>query len=100
MKLVDDFLVKVGAYKVLHFSVGGFICAIIAFVALLQDDVYTNESLLGSVLIGTIAVIVVSVMKEIADGKFDLKDILAAVLGCLVIFASVGVGLLFGYLSR
>ena len=84
----------------MHFFGGGFICAVIAFVALLQDGLFTNEALFGNLLIGTIAVIVVSVMKEIADGKFDWKDILAAVLGCLVIFASVGVGLLFGYLSR
>lgn len=100
MKLVDDFLAKVGADKVLHFFGGGFICAIFAFVALLQDGVYTNESLFGSVFIGTILVIVLSLIKEVIDNDFEWKDILAALIGCLFIFASVGVGLIFNFLSR
>lgn len=81
MKVIDDLLAKVGTDKCLHFFGGGFLCAILAIISLLQDGVFTNRMIFGSVLIGTIAVIFVSVIKEIADGKFDWKDILTPNLG-------------------
>lgn len=99
MKAINDFLAKVGTDKVLHFFGGGFLCAILAMISLLQDGVFTNRMIFGSILIGTIAVIFVSVIKEIADGKFDWKDILAAVLGCVVIFMAAAVGVLFNIWS-
>lgn len=99
MKVIDDLLAKIGTDKCLHFFGGGFLCAIMTLVCLLQDGVFTNRMIFGSVLIGTIAVIFVSVIKEIADGKFDWKDILAAILGCVAIGAAAGVGVLFNYWS-
>ncbi len=100
MKLVDDILAKVGTDKALHFFGGGFLCAILAIISLLQDGVFTNRMIFGSIFIGTIAVVFVSVIKEIADGEFNWKDILAAVLGCIVIFMAAGIGVLFNIWSR
>lgn len=100
MKLIDDFLAKVGTDKTLHFFGGGFFCAILAIISLLQDGVFTNRMIFGSVLIGTIAVLFISVIKEIADGEFNWKDILAAVLGCVAIFMAAGIGVLFNIWSR
>lgn len=99
MKVIDDFIAKVGTDKVLHFFGGGFICAILAIISLLRDRVFTNRMIFGSVLIGTIAVIFLSVIKEITDEKFNWKDILAAVIGCFVIFMAAGIGVLFNIWS-
>lgn len=93
--MLNKLVEKIGTDKVLHFFGGGFLCAILAIISLLQDGVFTNRMIFGSVLIGTIAVVFVSVIKEIADTKFDWKDILAAVLGCVVIFMAAGIGVLF-----
>lgn len=97
MKILDDFMTKIGVDKVLHFFCGGFICAVITFMTLLQDGLFTNAAVFGSVLIGTICVIVLSVIKEIADGKFEWKDILAGIIGCFFIWLAIGLGLLFNY---
>lgn len=99
MKFVDKFLAKVGTDKALHYAFSAKICAIVTIVSLLQDGVYTPEAINGSALIGTIVTIVLIILKELFDNKFDLKDILAGLIGCLFIWFAIGIGFLLNYLS-
>lgn len=99
MKLVDDFLAKVGTDKVLHDAFGAKICAIIMIISLIQDGIYTPSAIVGSAAIGTIVTIVLIILKEIFDNKFDWIDVLAGVIGCIFIWLAVGIGFLFNYLS-
>lgn len=94
MKVVDNFLNKVGVDKALHDAFSAKICAIITIISLLQDGVYTPNAIIGSTAIGTIMTIVLIILKEIFDTKFDLKDILAGLIGCLFIWFAIGIGLL------
>ena len=99
MKVINDLLVKIGTDKVLHFFGGGFLCAILAIISLLQDGVYTPEAINGSALIGTIVTIVLIILKELFDKKFDLLDIAAGLIGCAFIWLAIGIGFLLNYLS-
>lgn len=100
MKSLDNLINKVGNDKVLHFLGGGFICSLVSFVAILQEHGMTPWQQVSAVLIGTIAVFILSLMKEVlADDKTDWYDILASVLGCIPVFASVGLGTWFNVLS-
>lgn len=95
MKLVDDFLVKVGADKVLHHTVGAMICAFITFVSIIQDGII-DWYLIGYPTIGASVVFIISVIKEYAfDDKVDWKDIIWAMGGCLWIYIAIIIGLLF-----
>lgn len=100
MKELDDLIKKIGNDKVLHFLGGGFICSLVSFVAILQESGLTPWQQVSAVLIGTIVVFILSLMKEvIADDKTDWYDILASVLGCIPVFAAVGLGTWFNVLS-
>lgn len=98
---MNDFLSKVGTDKVLHFSLGGFIAALITLVVILQDiDYLSKGAILFVPFIGTVCVFVLSTMKEIADGKFDWKDIIAGVLGTVPVYIATALGVLFNILSK
>lgn len=100
MKELDDLVKKLGNDKVLHFLGGSWICALVTIVTILQEDNLNSLEKVGSVLIGTVVVIILSVIKElIMDEEADWMDVLAAVTGCVTIFASVGIGVLFNFLS-
>lgn len=100
MKSLDKFISKLGNDKVLHFLCGGYLCSLITFVVILQEGIMSYGESITSVLIGAIAVLVLSAMKEmIMDSKADWKDVLASVLGCAPVFIFVALGALFSYLS-
>ena len=100
MKILDDFIAKFGHDKVMHFLGGGLICAIISFVVILQESGMLWWQQIGSVTIGAVFVLMISVIKEILfDDKPDWWDIGAAAFGCLLVYASVGLGTWFNYLS-
>lgn len=100
MKSLDSLISKIGNDKVLHFLGGGFLCSLITFVVILQEQDLGNLNKILSVFIGTIFVAFLSFVKEIMlDEKPDWKDILASVLGCIPVFIVVGIGILFNYLS-
>lgn len=101
MKILDDFLAKVGTDKVLHFFGGGFICSLISFVVILQEPTLTWWQKIAAVTIGTVIVLILSIWKEwLLDKKFDWWDIFAAMTGCLWVYLAVGIGVLFEYFSR
>ena len=96
MKELDDLIKKVGNDKVLHFLGGGWICAVITFVSILQEGDLDSWGKISCVIIGTTVVAFLSVVKEIImDDKADWFDVLASIAGCVTIFAAVGIGILF-----
>lgn len=100
MKELDDLNKKIGNDKVLHFLGGGFICSLVSFVAILQEHDLAPLQQVSAVLIGTIAVFILSVIKEtVLDDKPDWFDLLASVLGCIPVFVCVGLGVWFNQLS-
>lgn len=100
MKSLDNLIGKLGNDKTLHFLGGGFICSFISFVVILQESGLTEWEKVSAVLIGTVFVLILSVLKElIADDKADWYDVLAAVLGCIPVFVCVGLGVWFNQLS-
>lgn len=93
MKALDNLIGKLGNDKVLHFLGGGFICSFISFVVILQESGLTEWEKVSAVLIGTVFVLILSVLKElIADDKADWYDVLAAILGCVPVFIAVAIG--------
>lgn len=100
MKELDNFISKVGNDKVLHFLGGGFICSLVSFVAILQENGLSNLENISCVCIGVFASFILSVFKEMMDDKFEWKDIIAAIFGCIPVFLAVGIGILFNILSK
>lgn len=91
---------KIGIDKLAHLGIGGLVCACVTFVIILQDAV-TGWAALGTPIPGTLLVALLSWVKEKGfDDVADGKDILAGVLGCVPVFAAVGVGVLFNILSN
>lgn len=100
MKELDDLVKKLGNDKVLHFLCGSWICALVTIVTILQEDNLNLLEKVGSVLIGTVIVIILSVIKElIMDEEADWMDVLASFLGCIPVFVCVGLGAWFNSLS-
>lgn len=98
---MNKLLEKFGANRVSHFLGGGFICAILTLITLIQDGVYSTFGLLGSAMIGVICVITLSVIEIIVDREnTSLWDIVLSILGSLVIVLSIGFGLLLNNLSN
>lgn len=100
MEIIDKFLTKVGTDKVLHFAFGGFICAFITFIVSFQESNLEPWQMISFPIVGHIFVLFVSIIKEMADTKFDWKDIIAALLGSLVIHVSACIGALFNIISN
>lgn len=100
MVALNNLIQKVGNDKTLHFLGGGFICSFISFIVILQESGLTAWEKVSSVLIGTVFVLILSVLKElIADDKADWYDVLAAVLGCIPVYIAVGIGVWFNIIS-
>lgn len=100
MKSLDNLIQKVGNDKTLHFLGGGFICSFISFIVILQESGLTALEKVSEVLIGTIFVLILSVLKElIVDDESDWYDVLASVLGCIPVYIAVGLGAWFNQLS-
>ena len=100
MKVLDNLINKVGNDKVLHFLGGCSICSFVSFIVILQEIGLTPWQKISLVLIGTVFVLILSVLKElIADDKSDWMDVLASILGCAPVFIAVAVGTWFNQLS-
>lgn len=100
MVALDNLIKKIGNDKTLHFLGGCSICSLISFVAILQENGLTPWQKISLVLIGTVFVLILSVLKElIADDKADWYDVLASVLGCIPVYIAVGLGAWFNQLS-
>lgn len=99
MKLLDNFLAKVGVDKILHHVVGALICPLFTFVFILQDAAF-DWTAVAVPVIGSAVVLFLSILKEYAfDDKADWMDVVWAMAGCLWVFAAVAVGVLFNQWS-
>lgn len=100
--MLDNLFNKVGPSRVLHFFCGGYVCALISFIVILQEEMLNSSvSNISAVLVGTSAVFVLSLIKGlIIDTKLDWKNILASMLGCVLVIIAVAIGVLFNNLSH
>ena len=73
MEIVDKILKRVGTDKILHALVGALIVA--------WNGIFIN--ILGGI-IGWVIILILSVIKEYLDIKFDLVDILYAMIGATI----------------
>lgn len=72
MKIVDKLLSKIGVDKLLHFLVGALLTAWASMV----NDV--------CMWVTTVLVVIASLCKEALDDKFDIWDIIAGCVGCVM----------------
>lgn len=72
MKIVDKLIGKIGTDKALHFLVGALATAYASMV----NDV--------CMWVTAVLVIIASLCKEGLDEKYDIKDIIAGCVGCVV----------------
>lgn len=95
MKELDDLLKKVGVDKVLHMLSGALICSFITFITIQESGLTWWQKILMPT-IGTIIAIFLSLVKEMfLDDTPDWKDVLWTFYGCIAVYVSVGLGILF-----
>lgn len=98
LRKVKEWINKVGMDKFAHFGIGGLLSAVVAIPPLLGGWAGDAPHTLLAVTIGAFVTLVVSVAKEVADGclggRYDWKDIEAAMLGSGCVYLSALAGLL------
>lgn len=86
-----------GTDKWAHLGIGGLACALITIAMILQAHQMPHWGMLLFPLGGAVCVFIFSFFKELIDSTgFDWKDILAAMLGCLLVEAAAVFGVLMG----
>lgn len=96
----NELITKIGVDKLLHFSIGGLITALLTIIVVLQED-YVDASIIAFPFIGLIPVAILSWFKEeVIDDDFSWMDILASVLGAVPVFIATALGVLFYTLSN
>lgn len=101
MKKILDFFKTLfsgwGIDKWAHLGIGGLACALITIAMILQANQMPHWGMLFIPLGGAICVFIFSFFKEMIDNTgFCWKDILAAMLGCLLVEAAAVFGVLMG----
>ena len=96
----NELITKIGVDKLLHFSIGGLITALLTIIVVLQKG-YVDASIIAFPFIGLILVAILSWFKEeVIDDDFSWMDILASVLGAVPVFIATALGVLFYTLSN
>lgn len=96
----NELITKIGVDKLLHFSIGGLITALLTIIVVLQEG-YVDASIIAFPFIGLIPVAILSWFKEeVIDDDFSWMDILASVLGAVPVFIATALGVLFYTLSN
>ena len=86
-----------GPDKWAHLGIGGLACALITIAMILQAHQMPHWAMLLIPLGGAICVLIPSFFKELIDSTgFSWMDIIAAMLGCLLVEAAVLFGILIG----
>ena len=86
-----------GTDKWAHLGIGGLACALITIAMILAEHQVSPWRMLLFPLGGAICVFIISFFKEMIDTTgFSWKDILAAMLGCLLVEAAAVFGVLMG----
>lgn len=96
----NELITKIGVDKLLHFSIGGLITALLTIIVVLQEG-YVDASIIAFPFIGLIPVAILSWFKEeVIDDDFSWMDILASILGAVPVFIATALGVLFYTLSN
>lgn len=96
----NDLIAKIGQDKVLHFLVGSLITAFMTLIAGLQEP-EIGWGTMGAPTIGLVVTAFFGFVKEkIVDTEFNVKDLIATVLGSVPIFLATFLGILFHILSK
>ena len=96
----NELITKIGVDKLLHFSIGVLITALLTITVVLQEG-YVDASIIAFPFIGLIPVAILSWFKEVViDDEFSWMDILASVLGAVPVFIATALGVLFYTLSN
>ena len=72
---------KLGIDKVLHFLCGAVIAFAFNIIIIVQEAAMTTAKYFITTIIGVIAAIVIGLVKEFIDTKFDIKDFLVTAFG-------------------
>lgn len=82
--MLNKLISKIGLDKITHFAFGGLITAVIYILAtgIATYNFLESLGLLGFILL---FIFVISVIKEFHDTKFDWYDIIAALIGSLLV---------------
>lgn len=72
---------KLGIDKVLHFLCGAVIAFVFNIIIIVQKAAMTTAEYFITTIIGVIAAIVIGLVKEFIDTKFDIKDFLVTAFG-------------------
>lgn len=92
---------KIGMDKIAHFGVGGLICALLTLVLLLQEGGFVSWKAVLVPFIGSVVVFIISWLKEkLIDEVSTWADLWFAMLGCVMVFIAVAIGVLFNLLSQ
>lgn len=95
----DELVSKIGQDKVLHFLVGSLITAFMTLVIGLQEP-EIGWSTMSAPVIGLVVAAFFGFVKEkIVDTEFNVKDLIATVLGSVPIFLATFLGVLFHILN-
>ena len=88
--------------KLAHFGWGAMICAAVVLVCLLQEvSGPLSWSAVWVCLIGTIVAVVLEICNDfIVDMKWDWADVVATVLGTLVIWVATAIGIWFNIIAQ
>lgn len=93
MKL-KNFINRIGIDKIAHFGIGGLCAAWAVILALTLCRGVMWWNLFGYGMIGILVAIILSLIKELIDDKFDKWDILAGVLGAVSLLLPIALGAL------
>lgn len=86
--------------KLLHFSLGGFICALLTIVTILQDGVVGWDALYFPFVGYAVVFVCVFGKESIISEKFSWVDILISMAGCVCTHIATILGILFYIGSR
>lgn len=96
---MDNLINKLGVDKILHFVCGAVIAFAVNVLVIVQEPVMDIAGYFTMTVIGVLISIIVGVMKEIIDSKFDIKDLVATGLGGVFAYAVFAFGMLLRILT-
>ena len=101
MKKLIDYLKSIGTDKWAHVGIGGLICALITIVVIFSiTPIAASWILLLSTIPGIVFVSMISLIKELTDSTgFSVKDIIAALIGCIIIEIPLLIGIIINILK-
>lgn len=84
--------------KWFDFSLAAIIAAVVTNIVIFQEPGLSNPDIFAMASIGSIAGIIGGLMKMFAiDGEFNKWSLLSYILGVVLIYASVSMGVLFRF---